>query len=183
MEQPGIKEKLRWVWSLSHPIPHSLQWHLQSDSRLLRALSSQTLCTSKDGGSPPSPGNVSTCCIPLAVTFLSLYQADVCLVAVCDWCHCMPVCAPLGRAWVHLLSPPSWRQQSDLPEFPPGWTDQVPPSHHCAEIVSIQKRVCFYSWLELYRFACPCFHVRAGSFSGLACKTVLCLPKLETLCW
>lgn len=49
------------------------------------------------------------------------------------------------------------------------------------EIVSIQKRVCFYSWLEIYRFACPCFHIRVGSFSGLACKTVVCFPKLETL--
>lgn len=179
MEQPGIKEKLRWVWSLPRPIPHSLQGHLQSDGRLLRALCSQTLYTSLS----TFPGQ----CVPV----LHPPGCDI-FVPVPSWClsHCsvwlMPQhachCAPLERAWVHLLSPPSWRQQSDLPEFLPGWTDQVHPSHHCAETVSIQKRVCFYSWLELYRFACPCFHVRVGSFSGLACKTVLCFPKLEALC-
>lgn len=60
--------------------------------------------------------------------------------------------------------------------------EQSPSISPCTEMVSSQKRVCFYSWLQLFRFAHPCFHIRVGSFSGLAYKTVLCFPKLETLC-
>lgn len=134
---------------------------------------------SKHGDPSPSLDNVSPCCIPPAVIVLSLYQASVSHCSV--WlmplhaCHC----APLGRAWLHLLTPSSCKQQADLPEFPPGLTKSLHLTRHW--IVSIQKWVCFYSWLEIYRFACPCFHIRVGSFSGLACKTVLCFPKLETL--
>lgn len=130
MWQPGIKLKLRWVWSLSCSTPHYLQGHLQSDSRLLRALSSQTLYTSKDG----DPTFLEQC-----VPMLHPSGCDI-FVPVLSWCfsHCsvwlMPLCAhhcvSLGRAWVHLLSPPCWRQQSDLPEFLPGWTKSLHLTMH-----------------------------------------------------